>query len=559
MRHSVLLLLLAALTVFAAGCAVSSDEESDPLVGDASGPLAKKNTPWEVWSVENAWTDKDTTNAKKAGVAWGADSGLTWEEKFEAWVASFEAVPSENGGTTISIPTPFGDKKLRGPTLECAEFGMVIRATFASWYKLPFYLRAWDPKTKRSMYAGHFGFVDADGNGFPGFPRFRDLYKNYESTWKVGDAWPSDAALRMRRLGADDTVAFLSGPNGEEVGAGAYFDELYLNKRTGYFMRLLLLYFGSMNLADGSNMFPIAPAATHPGDILLERWQKEGIGHTIPVLHVASPIDGKLAIDVATGSMPRRQPVFADALSARSYFTMDATGGEGTAWDGTPYAKLGGGIRRWRTATKRNGRWWNDVAAKDKPVAVDPSDLAAISARPAAFDQILVNGSVDEQKAVWLAKIDASRTHLSDHPASCSARESREQAFSGLYDLAPSLGMTKAQIDAQYRTLDDYVFGALVYEESKTCCWNSTTSKMAEIVLDYARAEKADADAKGICVEPTVFRARADGYKLWQDHAKKLGREADWLAWSEDEPCMQRDVAEDTQEAFSGTSFCAKP
>jgi hypothetical protein len=556
MRHWLLLLVLLALAAPLAGCTDASDSESDDLIGNASGPVAKKNTPFEVWSADNAWSDKDTAAAKKAGVAWGESSGLTWEEKFDAWVASFEAVPSESGGTTISIPTPFGDKKLRGPTLECAEFGMLMRATFASWYHLPFYLRGWDSTNKRTMYAGHFGFVDADGNGLPGFPRFRDQYKSYEASWKPGDAWPSDPTLRVRRLGADDTVAFLTGPHGEEVGAGAYFDELYLNKRTGYFMRLLLLYFGSVNLADGSNMFPIQPEATRPGDILLERWQKEGIGHTIPVLHVSSPIEGKLAIDVATGSMPRRQPVFDDALGARGYFTMDATGGEGTAWDGTPYAKLGGGIRRWRTATKRNGRWYNDVASKDKAVAVDPTDLAAISARPAKFDQILVTGSVDEQKAALLAKIESSRAHLREHPASCSARETREHAFEGLYQLAPSLGMTQGEIDAEFRKLEDHVFGGLVYEQSKTCCWNSTTSKMAEIILDLAAEEQADAEAKQVCVAPTVFRFRADGYKLWQDHAAKMGRSADWLAWSEDEPCAQRNVAEDTLEAYAGTPFC---
>ncbi len=554
---SVLLLLLLGIAI--SGCADEPDSESVDIIGNSSGSIAKKNTPWEVWSADNVWTDKDTTAAKKAGVAWASSSGLTWEEKFDLWVASFESVPSEWGGTTISIPTPFGDKKLRGPTLECAEFGMLLRAAFASWYKLPFYLRGWDASQKRYMYAGHFGFVDANGNGLAGFPKFRDQYKNYESTWFPGDSWPTDAALRMKHLGNDDTVAFLKGPNGEDVGAGAYFDELFLNKRTGHFMRLMLLYFGSINLADGSNMFPIRPDATHPGDVLLERWQKEGIGHTIPVLHVTSPIDGKLAIDVASGSMPRRQPVFEEALSSRGYFTNDVTGGEGNAYDGSPYAKLGGGIRRWRTATKRAGRWYNDISKADLPVAVDPSDTAAIAARPARFDEILITGSVDEQKATLLAQIESARTHLAEHPASCSARERREQAFSSLYDIAPSIGMTKAQIDGQFRTLADYVFAPLVYEESKTCCWNSTTDKMADIVIDFANEEKQAADAANMCVEPTVFRARADGYKLWQDHAKKLGREAEWLAWSEDEPCKQRDVKEDMAATFSATTFCSLP
>ena len=64
---------------------------------------------------------------------------------------------------------------------------------------------------------------------------------------------------------------------------------------------------------------------------------------------------------------------------------------------------------------------------------------------------------------------------------------------------------------------------------------------------------------KSVCVAPTVFRSRADGYKLWQDHAKKLGREADWLAWSEDEPCAQRDAKEDVLAPVAATPYCAAP
>jgi ribosomal protein S15P/S13E len=293
------------------------------------------------------------------------------------------------------------------------------------------------------------------------------------------------------------------------------------------------------------------------GDVLLERWQKEGIGHTIPVFRVTSPIDGKLAIEVATGSMPRRQPKYEDALQARYYFTMSATGGEGSASDGTPYAKLGGGIRRWRVAVAKGGRWQNAVPAADRVVAISDSDVEAIAARPKRFDELLITGSVDEQEAALTAKIQSSREHLLQHPASCSARETREKAFEALYALAPQLGKTTKDIDDELRTTDDYVFGELEYEKSKTCCWNSTTPAMAEIILDLAREEKEAADAEGVCRAPTVFRAQADGYQLWADHAAKMGRADDWLAWSEDEPCAQKDVAEDAIASFEGTPLCA--
>lgn len=553
--HKALILLL--FLTLALGCSEDEKFEASDQT-DTSGPVVRSGAPWEVWAAENAWSDKDTPAAKKPGVAWGENSGLTWEEKFDAWVATMETMPAASGwGNTVSIKTPFGDKKLPSPTLECAEVAIFLRVAFASWYKLPFYLRAWDPETKSTIFAGHFGFVDASGNGVGKFPRFKEKYKDYEKSWAVGDDWPSDEVLRMRRLGDNDTVTFLTGPNGEEVGAGAYFDEIFLNKRAGHFMRLILLYFGSVNLADGSNMFHVAAEATQPGDVLLERWQKQGIGHTIPIVKVTSPIEGKLAIDVMSGSMPRRQPRYEDAMEGRRYFTLDQTGGVGSASDGTPYAKLGGGIRRWRTAVKSNGKWVNSVSKADEPVRISDGDLEAISARPARFDEILLSGSPEEQEAAFVATIANARHHLSEHPASCSARETREKAFEGLYALAPQLDTTKEALDKKHRVLDDYVFAPLTYTESKTCCWNSTTPQMAEIIVDYARVEKEAAEAEGVCREATAFRSLADGYETWRAHAQKLGREAEWLAWTEDEPCAQRDVAEDALATFGAAPYCS--
>lgn len=557
MKKLVLLLVLAALAL--AGCEseeVTKFEASD--VTDISGPTIGNGAATEVWAVTNAWADKDTPAARKAGVAWEENSGLTWEEKFSAWVESFEQLPREGwGGDTISIPTPWGDKVLPGPTLECAEVAYMLRATFASWYNLPFFVRGWDSTSKQTIFVGHFGFVNASGQNVGSFPLFKSRYKDYTSTWKVGDPWPSDSVLRSRRLASDDTVRFLTGPNGEEYGAGAYFDELFLNKRTGHFMRLLLLYFGSVNLADGSNMFHIQPEAMRGGDVLIERWQKKGIGHVIPVLRVTSPIEGKLAAEVASGSMPRRQPVYEDALRSRRYFTLDYTGGVGEASDGTPYAKLGGGIRRWRTAVLKGGRWINEVLPGDKPIAIADSDLEAISARPARFEEILISGSVSEQKTALISVIQSARTHLSKYPASCSARDNREKAFEQLYKLAGALGTTREALDDELRTLDDYVFAPLVYEQSKTCCWNSTDAAMAEIVLDYARVEREEAEANQTCVEPTVFRSRTDGYDTWRKHAESLGRSAEWKAWSEDEPCAQRAVAQDTEKEFGAAPYCS--
>jgi hypothetical protein len=552
--------LLAVMTVGSVGCESGEEpttkfDSSD--VVDTNGPAVAKGAATEVWAADNAWADKETPAAKKAGIAWEENSGLTWEEKFDRWMNTLEPIDTDRG-RTFRLKTPYGDKTLPAPTLECAEVAMFLRATFASWHNLPFFLKGWDSNAKKPVFAGHFGFVYADGTKANTFPSFKNAYKDHQKTWKVGDAWPKDATLRSRHLGDDDTLVFeVEGE--DEPGAGVYFDEIFLNKRVGYFARLLLLYFGSANLADGANMFHVEADAAQGGDVLIERWQKKGIGHVLPLLKVESPLEGKLAITIASGSMPRRIPRWDEPLTGRRYFTDNYTGGVGEASDGTPYAKLGGGLRRWRTAVLKGGRWVNAVSAESQADAIEDSDLEGISSRPARFDEILVSGTVEEQVAAITQRIAQSREHLRSYPASCSARTNREIAFTELRGIASRLGKTEVELEAEYRTVEDFVFAELEYTASKTCCWNSSTAKMAEVVLDYARVEQDQAEADGVCVEPTVFAAREDGYALWQAHATSMGLGSEWKAWSEDEPCEQRAVVADTATELKGTAYCALP
>lgn len=202
-------------------CSVSTDEdvnvldespEADSIA--ATGPINSAGSSTEVWSVNAAWSDRDA-------------DGKTWEDRYSAWVASFKKIPGQNWGDTIEIPTPYGARKFPGPALECAEVAMTLRIAFASWHHLPFLLTGWE--NGKALYASHLGFVNADGSAAKGFPLFRAQYKDYEKTWKDGQAWPSDAKLRALHLGSDDTNSFLS----DQGGAGAYFDELFLNKRVG--------------------------------------------------------------------------------------------------------------------------------------------------------------------------------------------------------------------------------------------------------------------------------------------------------------------------------------
>lgn len=539
------------------GCSVAAEEEEDESgeLGTSPdeirevvpGPLVK-STDGEVWSVENAWADTNTANARKAGIAWEENSGLSWEEKYAKWVSSFEQVDGRSYGKTIRLKTPYG-RTLDGPVLECADVAIWLRMTFASWYHLPFYMEGW--VGGQPVYFGHFGVVDKNGNPVSNYPRFRTQYADYESRWRPGQPWPKDSRLRGRHIGSDDGASgvLVDGtPLEEGAGAGAYFDELFLNKRAGYLMILLDANFGSMNLADGANMFHIQPEATTPGDALVKRYQKTGIGHVLPVITVETTLTGKMRASVASGSMPRRQPYWEPPSQSASYFWAHGTGGPGESHDGTPYAKLGGGIRRWRTPVATGGRWNNIVPLSDRDVYIEDRNLEAIAARPEKFKELMAEESPEARRDAALDAINRARNDLRQKPASCSTRQRREDAFAALYEvMETSFGKSKAEVDAEYRTLEDHVFTNLVYQQSKTCCWNTTTPAMAEIILDYAQKEAEKDASEGVCREPKVFKASEGGkYDTWKAHAASLGRAADWREWSADESCPQSGVFEDT-------------
>lgn len=531
-----------------------------------AGPAVAAGAATEVWAIRNQWDDTTSTDARRAGLAWGADSGLTWEEKYDRWIASLEIVSRQGAGRTFRMRTPYGDRAFDAPTLECAETAMFLRVTFASWYGLPFFMTGYDASSRQTMYAGHFGFVTSSGARLARFPSFRTDYRDYTASYRAGQAWPSDARLRGMRLGTDDEVVFLSTAS-SVAGAGTYFDELYLNKRVGYFMRLLLLYFGSGNVADSANTFQAQAEALAPGDLLVERWQRRGIGHVMPIFRRTDGTDGTFEVSIASGSMPRRQPLWADTAEARHYFTSDYTGGQGTNSDGDAYARLGGGLRRWRTPVVVSGRWRNMIRTADRGVAIADTDLATIAARPARFGALLANASPEDRRAGAIARIAAARAHLAEHPASCSARTAREDAFADLYAVMDDyFGEDRAAVDAQQRTLEDYVFGELDYAHARTCCWDTTTAAMQSIVMQYARSEQDAARAAGMCAAPTVFRAEqadrdagGDGFGRWRTYAASIGRAADWRSWSEDEACAARDAHGDASaaRATSVTSFCA--
>lgn len=508
-----------------------------------------------VWTVSRRWDELDPA----PGIAWPANSTLTWDQKYSAWVDSLVTATSDDGHATVEVVTPWG-RRLPSPRVECAELAMFLRVTFAAWYNLPFFMSAVSPGAGTVHY-GHFGLVDNAGRRLNGTPNFATSYADYtpqfagQSNAQILANWPNDATLETRGLttDGDDRNEFL----GEGALAGAYFDEVHLNKRVGYFLLRLLPNFGSINFADPVNLWNLQPEGVREGDVLLHRWQAQGIGHVMVVKEVDPLTGGNLDAQIVFGSMPRIQPKWYNASVSKSYFTAPYSGGAETASDGTPYSRLGGGLKRWRTPQVSGGRWVNVVPVSDRGSYVADTDYPAIEARPVTFRSMLGNLSPAEQRDVLVEQIETARSALRQRPASCANRQRREQAFDELYDLmSREWGWSRTRVDETYRSIEDYAFPELEYASSPTCCWNSTTSVMADIVIRYETERAQEAFDNGQCLEPVGFFRRNGGYEPYASYAASIGRAGDWRTWSEDETCAQRGNVNDLESNTPWAAFC---
>ncbi len=562
-------MLLAAVVILGSsfGCADEATSEDDnasldplPLPGKEDSeyrkglPVNVDASRTGVWAVRNQWQDTSTTEAKAAGMAWTANSGLTWDAKYSAWINSMKWIDGVDGySKTVQLTTPWG-KTVPAPILECAETALFLRVTFAAWFGLPIQLVAIDGG--KSVYFGHFGVRTAAGR-YSAAPEYTIKYKDFSKAtdWKTN--WPKDTALRGRRIagGEDNQIELHDG-----AVFGEFLDEIHLNKRAGWFTIMVLDYLGSMNLADTANAYNLVPEAVRAGDFLIERWQKNGIGHTLVVKEVAQLDGGNLDVTTISGSMPRRQGEQQSGAASKSYFTSDYTGGQGDDGNGNTYAKLGGGLKRFRVAKPVAGVWTNTWMTGDEASWINSTDYPRIAARPGRFESLLGEVSPDQLRVELLAQIADARHHLAAYPASCSARETREKAFASLYELeARAFGRTQDQVDHDNRDVEDYVFAELDYTRSKTCCWDSSTAAMHDLIVAEAKAELAAAEANGTCIAPPVFRSETTGYARWKNYATSVGRGAEWKAWAEDEPCTQRGVAEDAVATSDATAYCALP
>lgn len=507
-------------------------------IGIAGLPVNGSYGQTRAWAVENQWEDTDTPNAREAGIAWPADSGLTWDEKYSKWVESL-GVADGMSGSTFEVVNPWG-KSVQAAKLDCADVALTMRASFAAWYNLPFYVTSFDGNTP--VYFGHFGIRTASGR-WNNMPRFAVSYDDFSDLGADAlDDWPSDEGLRKLGVQSGDDQPFL----GEGARTGAWLDEIHLNKRAARFIRLMLIFNGSGNLADGRNTFNLVPEAIREGDVNLHRWQKHGIGHTMLTMEVDEVEGGQIDVRLAEGSLPPIQPNLLDATGSALRLTNAESGG---ADDFNDYAPNNGGLKRFRVAKNIGGKWTNTWMAEDEASWVDSDDLDSMRARPDTFAGLLGEVDPEDKIASLLAIVEQKRAHLQNFPASCAARIAREEAFDHIYQTAAvDLNMSKAEVDAMWRHRDDFIFAELEYTKSKTCCWNSTNNAMYQTIVDFNAKREEEA---GACLPPVVFKATDGGYDQFREH-NALG----WVDWSEDEHCPQRNVTDDTEAEQASVGYC---
>lgn len=561
----------AVLCVFASlvGCTANPEDpyegatplDPGPPLGKADGPGAKglhasiSGGSTLVWRVKNHWEDTSTTDARKAGIAWPANSGLNWDVKFARWIESLKKI-NKHGSTsskTYELSTPWG-KTIPANKVDCADQWIMLRPTFAAWYRLPFYMVGYD-RGKR-VYFGHFGIRTASGpwTNMPHFANYKDhshLATSISQQQLLAN-WPRDNGLRKLGIIDKDDQPFIS----PTARTGAYLDEIHLNKRAARFIRILMIYMGTPNLASGHNTFNLVPDAVREGDAMLYRRASNGSGHTMVVLQVGENSEGKITLEVASGNVPPRQPSWESQAASKNRFTSQEGGGLSENSKGEVYAKIGGGLKRFRVAKIRNGYWVNTFMQGDEAHWINDTDWQRIGQRPETFKTLLGEVPPEEKRDAFLKMIEDARDHLRKYPASCAARERREDAFNELYDVFNSYHFgykDKKEVDLLYRINEDYVFAALVYEKSKTCCWNSSTSQMHEIIMDYAESLE---QPEGTCADPPIFMAKGGGYAAFKAFAVANGKGSQWVKWSADETCPQAGVLDDIEAEHAWTDYC---
>src|SRR5262249_5326378 len=269
-------------------------------------------------------------------------------------------------------------KAVPGRKMDCAVLALLLRFWFAAWYHLPIYFVGWDGHTP--VYFGHFGVRTASGqwSHAPAFAQYAD-YSN-QTPDQYNTKWPSDVPLRTRGVSPGDDLPFL-GPGARE---GAFLDEIHLNKRAARLVLFAQAYLGSHNMVDSQNTYNIVPEALRTGDVLMFARSPTVDGHTTIVTRVTEVAPGSIKAEAVYGNDAPAQPQWQDPAETRSLFTDNEGGGPvlNTPYGGTTlYSHLNGGLKRFRVAKNKHGKWTNTWMDADEASWINDTDYDKIGAR----------------------------------------------------------------------------------------------------------------------------------------------------------------------------------
>lgn len=467
MRRRAVLAACVAVSLTAA-CAPNDELLDDSNVNegrDDSWSGGVRDPGDQVWRVSREWTDI-------------APNGETYEELYATWLASVEHTNGRDIHYTLADGTV-----VPAPSVECADTALSLRFIFAEEYGLPMFVSA------GQYYFGHFGWIDRNGN------RVRSYARYSLDAPRGSDA---DLAASARYLPDDLQEWPLEGPG----TIGAYLDAAFTNKRFGYFMQDLWNMVYSGNLVENRNTFYVRPDFVRGGDLQLHRYDNNGgIGHTITIQRVERSSTGRLLdVDIIQSYMPTR-PWIGDGYSELTGYT--------------PNPSTGAGLRRWRRPVLSRGRWY---LVADETVAAEASEVPG---NPDRFEDLFGMTAEDEVGAM-VETIETRRRALFDNPNSCRRREEREAAFGELYELyastpelfrslgfeeAPSVEAVRPAVDRLHRTVDDFIWSALRYEEARTCHWNPSAPDVNHDMYRATVARNRELLEAGGCEALRMFRA----------------------------------------------------
>ena len=207
--------------------------KDDSLQGKLGPDTSADSGPMVVWDVTNQWEDVDTEAARAAGLAWEANSGLDWNDKYALWIESMEKMDGYANGGDLLVHNAVWTS-IAGSYLECAETaiscerrlrpGIICRST---WRHGPL---------KGLFFSGISGF-DTPTAAIGTCRDFRDRYADY-SDWtpeEYGAEWPTDPlaceALPDAEEGRQELLprggyvyGGLPGPGVPEQACGTFYD-----------------------------------------------------------------------------------------------------------------------------------------------------------------------------------------------------------------------------------------------------------------------------------------------------------------------------------------------